>query len=306
MGVRRESVLARAGNVPVSGTSVTRSESVPAIVRVARSAAVLLTAGLVALLLWGLPYYTADLPHRVRHPWHAWLKPSGVVGQALGLTALSLFLFLWLYPLRKKLARYRSLGPVPRWLDVHIVAGLLVPFVAAMHAGWRFEGLIGLGYASMFVVCLSGLVGRYLYVHIPRSRAGVEMTLDEVAAERRQLLHDLATATGTRVPDLEERLLPTRPEHPTLNPLVILGRMVRDDVRRRIAVRRMFKNAPARDVLRIARREMALAQQASMLEGIQRIFKWWHAAHRPFAITALFSVLVHVAVAVAMGQTWFR
>jgi hypothetical protein len=50
---------------------------------------------------------------------------------------------------------------------------------------------------------------------------------------------------------------------------------------------------------------MALAQQAAMLDGAQRIFRWWHVAHRPFAVTALVAVLLHVAVAVAMGQTWF-
>jgi len=105
------------------------------------------------LMLAGRAYYQAGIAVRVRSPWHAWLKPSGTIGQSLGLLALALFLFLWLYPLRKKLGRRAErLGRVPLWLDVHIVAGLLVPLVAAVHAGWRFNGLIGLGYLSLFVV----------------------------------------------------------------------------------------------------------------------------------------------------------
>jgi hypothetical protein len=55
-----------------------------------------------------------------------------------------------------------------------------------------------------------------------------------------------------------------------------------------------------------ARREMALAQQAALLEAVQRLFRWWHAAHKPFAVTALLAVLLHVGVAVILGQTWFR
>jgi len=248
----------------------------------------------------------------VRDPLHAWFKPSGTLGQALGILAFGLFLFLWLYPLRKKLGRKLDrLGPVPRWLDVHIVAGLLVPLVAAVHAGWRFHGLIGLGYLSMFVVCCSGVVGRYIYVHIPRGRNGVEMNRDEVAAERRALLDGIARAVGLPAAEVERRLVPqAAAARPTANPLAIIGRMVRDDVTRRRAVHAFrtglgVERAALAPALALARREMALAQQAAMLDGIQRVFRHWHAAHRPFAVTALVAVCLHVIVAVLMGQTWF-
>lgn len=300
----------------VTKTAAIPAERPPLPVRAARIAGWTTFFALGALAVFAFPYYTEPLARKVRDPLHAWFKPSGTVGQALGLLAFALFLFLWLYPLRKKLGRRPSLGSVPRWLDVHIVAGLLLPFVAAVHAGFRFEGLIGLGYASMAIVCASGIVGRYLYVHIPRSRTGVEMTLEELALERRQLLHDLATAIGRPVPEIESKLARGRAESPTVNPLRVLGRMVRDDFARRRAVARLradlaatgvrLDRVRAREVLATARREMALAQQAAMLDGVQRIFKWWHAAHRPFAVTALVAVLLHVGVAISLGQTWFR
>lgn len=309
IGLEKTSTLERAS---VSTTS----SSTPLALRAARTAAIVIVGGIASVFLWGLPYYSAPMAVRVRHEFHPWLKPSGTVGQALGLLALSLFLFLWIYPIRKRLGRRPALGSIPRWLDVHIVAGLLVPVVAATHASFRFHGLIGLGYASMFVVFSSGLVGRYLYVHIPRGRTGVTMTRDEVAAERRQLLHDVAVATGRGVPEIEARLAPRTAVRPTLNVFVVLARMVSDDLVRRRAVRALAddlrrKGGPSlpaarkREVVRLARREMALAQQVAMLDGAHRIFRWWHAAHQPFAVTALLAVLLHVAVAVAMGQTWF-
>ena len=286
------------------------------VVLAARVAGTTTALAVLGIALMGLPYYTEPLSGRVRDPLHPWLRPSGTIGQALGVLALALFLFLWLYPLRKKLARVPALGSLPRWLDVHVVAGLLVPFVAAVHAGFRFDGLIGLGYAAMAVVCASGVVGRYLYAHIPRSRSGIALTLDEVVLERRQLVHDLARSIGRPVPEVEARLAPAVALAPTLNPFRLLPRMLRGDLARRRALRRFraelaarglrLEGARTRQVLAAARRELALAQQASLLEAVQRLFRWWHAAHRPFAVTALLAVLLHVAVAVMLGQTWFR
>ena len=58
-------------------------------------------------------------------------------------------------------------------------------------------------------------------------------------------------------------------------------------------------------VVRLASREISLAQQLRMLDATQRVFRYWHVAHRPFAVTALVAVLVHVTVVVAVGATWF-
>jgi hypothetical protein len=59
------------------------------------------------------------------------------------------------------------------------------------------------------------------------------------------------------------------------------------------------------EVVRLARREMSLEQQVRMLDATHRVFRYWHVAHRPIALTALVAVVVHVAVAVALGVTWF-
>jgi hypothetical protein len=60
-----------------------------------------------------------------------------------------------------------------------------------------------------------------------------------------------------------------------------------------------------REVVRLGSREMALTQQARLLGATREIFRFWHVAHRPFALAALVAVMVHVGVVVAMGATWF-
>ena len=151
---------------------------------------------LAAVNIAGAPYYRLSLAERVRSPLHHLLRPSGVIGQTAGLLALMIFVFLWLYPLRKKYKRLAFTGSIAKWLDIHILAAIGLPLLLAVHASWRFDGIVGLGYFAMLVVCASGVVGRYLYVRIPRSRSGVASSREDVAVERRTLVTEIAAATG--------------------------------------------------------------------------------------------------------------
>jgi hypothetical protein len=271
---------------------------------------------LAGILVYGWPYYALPIAERVRHPMHAWLRPSGYVGQSAGIVALGIFGFLWLYPLRKKYRWLGWTGSIARWLDVHVAAALLLPLLVTIHAGWRFGGVIGLGFWSMMLVWSSGLVGRYIYARIPRGRTGIELSRDEIAAERKRLLLAIAATTGLDARAVEEALqadsLP-----PNLGPAATVVRMVRDDLARRLAGRRLRRLWAARRsggrgpdpravarATALARQEVALTQQARLLGATHDLFRYWHVAHRPFAILALTAVLVHVAVVVAVGATW--
>ena len=262
----------------------------------------------------GAPYYLASPAERVRSALHPWLKPSGTIGQAAGILSFALFTFIWLYPLRKKLGRARFLGAVGRWLDVHIAAGLVLPVLAATHASWRFSGLIGLGYAAMLVVSLSGVVGRYLYTRIPRSRSGLELTAEEAQQEHDRLLERLAAATGLPREELTRRFAPDRA--PARGLAGTMRALVADDLERRRATRAFVRERQAaqgvaldrgslRALSRLARRQMGLAQQMRMLDATHAAFRYWHVAHRPIAVSAFLAVAIHVVVAVAMGATWF-
>ncbi|MBZ0269407.1 hypothetical protein K8I85_14730 [bacterium] len=271
----------------------------------------------VILCAVGMQYYTLPLEERAWSPLDEWYGPSGYIGQSLGFLALGLFLFLWLLPIRK---RARWLGPIgagPRWLDVHIVAGLLIPFVGAMHAAWRFNGLIGLGYFSMFIVSASGVIGRYLYTHIPRKRSGLELNREEAAAERRALIGRLVERTGIPLERVIDLLTVSQKPSRRLGILATFQALLQDDLERRKAARTLVAEWKAalpkgekpdrrtlREMRRAARREMALQQQIRILDATHRVFRLWHVAHLPFAIVAFLAVLLHVAVVVAFGATW--
>lgn len=271
---------------------------------------------LVSINVAGLPYYLAPMAERVRSPLHPWLRPSGVIGQSAGILALAIFLFLWLYPLRKRVRWLAFTGSIGRWLDVHITVALALPLLLAIHAAWRFGGLIGLGFDAMMIVVASGIVGRYLYVRIPRSRSGVELTLGEVRQQRERLIGDLLERTKLPRAELERLLEPARPTEAAPGIVRALLSMLQGDIARwraGRALRRRWRSDPAlaaldagmlRDAARLATRGMALEQQVRMLDATHRVFRFWHVAHRPMAFTALVAVVIHVAVVVALGATW--
>jgi len=270
----------------------------------------LLLIGTVSLA--GLPYYLQSAAGRVWHPMHDWLRPSGYLGQSAGILALAMFLFLWIYPLRKWLGpRFGFLGALGRWLDVHIVVGLLVPVLAAFHASWRFQGLIGLGFAAMLLVSLSGIVGRYLYQRIPRSRGGLELSRDQAEARRRELAIRVAADTGEDLEAVHALLESAVPSPQSSGFRAAVATLISADFRRRRVIRELKRRWRAvgdgcvvRDVVELARREIALTQQLRVLDATHRLFRLWHVAHRPIAITALVAVLIHVGVTVYLGVTW--
>ncbi len=274
-------------------------------------------AALTAICVLGVPYYLEPMAARVRSPWHAWLKPSGYIGQSAGLVALVLFLFLWLYPLRKRFRWLAFTGAMSRWLNSHVLVALALPLLVAVHAAWRFTGVIGLGFWSMMVVWLSGIVGRYIYARIPRGKAGVELTMEEIVGRRNDLLAQIAEHSGLEVAAVTAALAPASASTTGLGVWGTLRRMVADDFARRGAARRLRRlwkargprrrssdRAALRSVLRLARQEVALTQQGRMLDATQAVFRYWHVLHRPVAVAALVAVLVHVAVVVSLGATW--
>ena len=319
-----EAVTTGRTEAPPGRASLTRARTPPRVhqtadrpVRTGRLIAAV-TVTLVALNLSGASYYLLPIAERVRSPLHPLLKSSGLVGQTTGIMALAIFVFLWLYPLRKKWRWLAFTGSVGRWMDVHIVAALSLPLLLAVHATWKFGGVIGIGFWAMMIVCASGIIGRYLYVRIPRSRTGAELSLEEVAGQRRALVQQIIDATGLTLDEVQTLITPRRTRVQAPTALGALRAMLVSDLelwrtRRTIRERcRAYGPRTARldrraidEVTACAAREMALAQQVTLLHATHRVFRWWHVAHRPIAITALVAVLIHVGVVAMVGATWF-
>jgi hypothetical protein len=140
-----------------------------------------------------------------------------------------------------------------------------------------------------------------------------------VASQRQELMARLSAATGL-APDAVEHALDTAPDQTGHeSPLRVMQHLLTNDLlrwRRTRALRqrwaalapnsRPLSPKALKEAVSLAGREISLVQQTRMLEATHRVFRYWHVAHRPFAITALAAVVIHVVVVVAVGATWFR
>src|SRR3712207_126245 len=94
--------------------------------------------------------------------------PRGLVGHVLGITGFLLMVFAeTAYTWRKKVTR-EGYGPMRHWLQAHVFAGLVGPYLVLLHTAFEFRGLAGVLSLLVLVVVASGLVGRFTYTAVPK------------------------------------------------------------------------------------------------------------------------------------------
>lgn len=164
----------------------------------------------VLVALWlvfqrdGWTYYTTPLSVRGYLPEHRFLRPSGGGGHLLGVAGTLLLFSTLAYVARRRIRRLAKAGPVTRWLEVHIFFGVFGPILVTFHTSFKFNGLVSVAYWSMVLVVVSGFVGRSLYVRIPKTIRGEEMTLAQL--DQRVAEMTRAAAEATLPPRLRAKL----------------------------------------------------------------------------------------------------
>ena len=275
----------------------------------------LAAAALAHYLSEGWAYYTTPLIERPHHPQFWSLKPGGTLGRAFGIVGASLMTVMLLYSVRKRAKPLRKAGPLSVWLDFHIFCGVVGPLLVILHSSFKVQGLVALSFWSMIAVALSGVLGRYLYLQIPRTRAGDELTLAQVEDQRRELTRHLRE--DLQVPEEALRELDhiaqagASPQAPLLLLLFRLPwssavlRWRLGAFRRRL--HKELRDAPRpvlRQVMRAVRQKAMLERRLVLWSRLQQLFHYWHVFHKPFAIVMYLFMVVHIAVALLTGYGW--
>ncbi len=132
--------------------------------------ALVVVAVTVYLIYTGYDYYNLPLEERFYHPRHAWFKPSGAFGHGLGILGTLMILFgVSIYIARK---RYNFMSKQLRLkylLEFHIFLCTLGPILILFHTAFKFGGVVSVAFWSMVAVVASGVIGRFIYIQIPRS-----------------------------------------------------------------------------------------------------------------------------------------
>ena len=274
-------------------------------VLVVSAAATAAAAWLVLVVAGGWDYYGTPLRVRAYAPAHPMLRPSGWLGHSLGMAGLLMMTVPVVYSVRKKWKRLARLGQMRHWLNVHIFCGIFGPVLVTFHAAMKFNGLISVAYWSMVLVVLSGFVGRYLYVRMPRTIRGVEMGYEEIVGRASQLRGELA-ATGLSA----SLLAPLMPDAAASDagPLSALAEPLRQAGVRRRARRALLRAGAAHDLVRdavsLSRERSFLLRRLRHLERTRRLFAMWHVFHQPLVYLMFVIAVFHVSLAVYLGYAF--
>ncbi len=295
-----------------AGPPVRAAQTGPAWARVYHAALAVSWVAIAGFFLfWGLDYYAMPLQERAYSADHELFKPTGLVGNRLAIAGTAMLAIgVGGYMTRKRWGRLQHAGKLRHWLSAHIWLCTLGPFLITLHTSFKVGGLVSIAFWSMLLVVASGVVGRFVYVRIPQNLNGRARSMRELEEEQRTLATEIESAS----PGLSDgALAPFLAETPAPGGLLAaVGQALRADLTAP-ARRRQLRTAlvaagvapEQRHALEaLARRHRRLAQERALLVPFERLFRYWHTFHLPFAIVMALILLVHIGVAIAFGYAW--
>jgi hypothetical protein len=273
---------------------------------------VIVVTATILLIYKGLNYYNTSLEERVYHPEHVTLKPSGTVGHGLGIAG-SLFMIIGMgsYMARKRYRFLSRTGLLKHWLEFHIFLCTLGPILILFHTSYKFGGLVAISFWSMVAVFLSGIIGRFIYIQIPHSIEGRELSLNEVKGMKGDVagfVRDTYNLDDKSYNILVDSIK-SRVGLYIKNPVIRYFNKRNEDRKSIASVKAVLKsnNLPYSEynkVMNLVKDDIRLNRRIERLDTMQNLFKYWHVAHLPFALVMLIIMVIHVAVTIVFGYRW--
>jgi len=267
---------------------------------------------LVAIIIHGLSYYVTPIHLRPFRADYEQMKTSGNYSHGLGIIGASMIIIgVTTYSTRKRVRALWRLGKLPVWLEFHIFLCLLGPVLVIFHTTFKAGGVAAISLWTMLSVAASGIIGRFLYVQIPRNIQGGELSEGQVKAELDRLGAVLASSPlGSQLARTIDQSFSGIPRPKSLAQtfssffrLQSTRRHVRKMLDALIATSTLSREQ-ARQVHETAAARASLVQKSLIFSQAGKLFHYWHAIHLPFTIIMFLTLAAHVVVSILLGYTW--
>ena len=269
----------------------------------------------VSIFVRNYSYYQLPLDQRPFNQRYDSLKPSGMESHGYGIIGTAMIVVgVTMYSSRKRIRRFAHLGRIKHVLEFHIFLCLLGPVLILYHTTFKFGGLVAVSFWSMSAVVASGIIGRYLYQHIPKNIEGNELTSKELEDQNAQLFDSLRSTFGLpekTVAEIDAIAMHNSVDNDT-GIVNLLWSMIVSDfsrLRRTSALKKLLRSKgidkkSIKQIIHVAHQRIVLVQRTAALEKLQQIFHYWHVIHLPFSIVMFVILVIHIGVAVTFGYTW--
>ncbi|NCQ60077.1 MAG: hypothetical protein GW913_05310 [Myxococcales bacterium] len=270
---------------------------------------------MMALLAQHYDYYSLSYLARFDARKHSWLRPSGLVGHGYGIAGGLLILSNLLYLVRRRFPRVRALGSMRAWMRWHVFSGLAGPALVVLHSALTLRTWPAmLSSVALSIVVVSGLVGRYLYGLIPRSRAGDPLSQEEAGADLDRAMMDIRSSgvSGRVSVDAleaaaDEILSPLRRRRAAglgTVPRTLMALVRMRQLGQQAGRRASLAGASKEEVTRIesgAARIRALLLPADFYGLLRGAASSWRGLHRVLAVVMILTAGLHVTIALYLG-----
>lgn len=244
---------------------------------------------LVGIGYYGFSFYNTPLderylPYPSTNEAYKLFSPSGLIGHGVGIFG-TLFILIGVvsYMFRKRMKALSRVGTLKYWLDFHIFMCTLGPILVLYHTTFKFGGIVSVSFWSMVIVWASGIIGRYLYVQIPHSIEGRELSLQEVQTMKDELDYELENRYKITLNALKSEKF--------------------SEIKKELYAQNLSKNDVGQ-IISLIKSERRLARRIQRLTQMQNLFRYWHVAHLPFALIMLIIMVIHVVVTLLCGEFW--
>jgi hypothetical protein len=267
---------------------------------------------LIVLTYKGLSYYSTNIEDRFYHPDNNLLKPSGTLGHGFGIVGSFLIVVgVGSYMARKRYRFLSRIGILKHWLEFHIFLCTLGPILVLFHTAYKFGGLVAISFWSMVAVFLSGIAGRFIYLQIPHTIEGQELSLYDIRAMKTDIAgilknsHNLDEESYNIITDSIKK----KDEQYQSNALLIYIKKYFDDRKTIHLVKSVLRKhkmprKEVRQIIDLVNDDIKLNRKIERLATMQNLFKYWHVVHSPFALVMLIIMVIHVGVTIAFGYRW--
>lgn len=266
----------------------------------------------VAVGLHGSAYYLTPMGERAFRPDYRELKPSSTFSHGLGVAGATMITIgVIMYSSRKRFRALWNIGKLSMWLEIHIFLCLLGPVLVVYHTTFKAGGIAAISLWSMLSVAGSGIIGRFLYILIPRNVKGTELDSHQINEEFDKIGKSLReTELGSSLMKMVDSQFASikRPSNlmetiRTLLHLVRVKRQVKHSTRQLLA-KSYIPHHMARTLFKAVTLRASLIQRSIVLVQIEKLFYYWHAIHLPFTAMMFITLAVHVGVSLWLGYRW--
>jgi len=239
-----------------------------------------------------------------------YLSAESGTGYMLGIVGGSLMLILLMYPLSKRIAILTRWIPIRYWFGIHMLFGIVGPIMILFHSNFHLGSTNStIALVCMLLVAGSGLIGRYIYVHIHHGLYGSRITLKELNEESEnnysKLLDTYAVGGDLkkRLKLMEEKAL--KPYTGLLANIHIVISMAVSTQRLKKDVKTLLKDSPdetrqgetvadSKTVIRSVNRYTLALRRTAVFKLYERLFSLWHILHLPLFIMMIITAVIHI------------